>query len=66
MGDVHLPSAQKRYSDKSSRPAHFGRLSIAYNEEEKEAENKLTDEESTGQVENPEFYLHVIIGAAQE
>ena len=48
LGDLNLPTAQKRYSDKSQRPSHFGRLSIAINEEEKEGENKPTDEESTG------------------
>ena len=33
QGDVNLPAAEKRYSDKSQRPAHFGRLSIACNDE---------------------------------
>ena len=45
QGDVNLPSAQKRYSEKSARPSHFGRLSLAYNDEKPES-NKATDEES--------------------
>ena len=63
QGDVNLPTITKRYSEKNDRRADFGRLSVAF-EQEKD-DSKQTEEEDTKQIENPEFYLHVVIGAAQ-